>query len=37
MAPFVVGPPGILTNAFVEAGAEQEEIEQLQRHGVLVA
>jgi DeoR/GlpR family transcriptional regulator of sugar metabolism len=37
MAPFVVGPPGILTNAFVEAGAEQEEIEQLERHGVLVA
>jgi DeoR/GlpR family transcriptional regulator of sugar metabolism len=37
MAPFVVGPPGILTNAFVEAGSEAEEIEQLRRDGVYVA
>ena len=37
MAPFVVGPTGILTNAFVEAGSEAEEIEQLRRDGVQVA
>jgi DeoR/GlpR family transcriptional regulator of sugar metabolism len=37
MAPFVVGPTGILTNAFVEAGSEPEEIEQLRRDGVCVA
>jgi DeoR/GlpR family transcriptional regulator of sugar metabolism len=37
MAPFVVGPPGILTNAFVEAGSEAEEIEQLRRDGVYLA
>jgi DeoR/GlpR family transcriptional regulator of sugar metabolism len=37
MAPFIVGPPGILTNAFVEAGSEPEEIEQLRRDGVYLA
>jgi DeoR/GlpR family transcriptional regulator of sugar metabolism len=37
MAPFVVGPPGILTSAFVEEGSEAEEIEQLRRNGVYLA
>ena len=37
MAPFIVGPAGILSNAFVEAGSEPEEIEQLRREGVYVA
>ncbi len=37
MAPFIVGPPGILTHAFVEAGSEPEEIEQLRRDDVYVA
>jgi DeoR/GlpR family transcriptional regulator of sugar metabolism len=36
MAPFVVGPARILTNAFVEAGADLEEIEQLRIDGVCV-
>jgi DeoR/GlpR family transcriptional regulator of sugar metabolism len=37
MAPFVVGPLRILTNAFVEAGADPKEIEQLRIDGVSVA
>ena len=36
MAPFVVGPTRILTNAFVEAGADLKEIEQLRIDGVCV-
>ena len=36
MAPFVVGPARILTNAFVEAGADPREIEQLRIDGVSV-
>ena len=36
MAPFVVGPARILTNAFVEAGADLKEIEQLRIDGVCV-
>jgi DeoR/GlpR family transcriptional regulator of sugar metabolism len=36
MAPFVVGPARILTNAFVEAGADLQEIEQLRIDGVCV-
>jgi DeoR/GlpR family transcriptional regulator of sugar metabolism len=36
MAPFVVGPARILTNAFVEAGADSNEIEQLGIDGVCV-
>ena len=34
MAPFVVGPGRILTNAFVEAGADPKEIERLRVDGV---
>ena len=37
MAPFVVGPARILTNAFVEPGADPKEIEQLRIDGVSVA
>jgi DeoR/GlpR family transcriptional regulator of sugar metabolism len=37
MGPFVVGPLRILTNAFVEAGADPKEIEQLRIDGVSVA
>jgi len=37
MAPFVVGPLRILTNAFVEVGADPKEIEQLRIDGVCVA
>ena len=37
MAPFVVGPLRILTNAFVEAGADPKDIEQLRIDGVSVA
>ena len=37
MAPFVIGPARILTNAFVEAGADPKEIEQLRIDGVCVA
>jgi DeoR/GlpR family transcriptional regulator of sugar metabolism len=37
MAPFVVGPLRILTNAFVEAEADPKEIEQLRIDGVSVA
>jgi DeoR/GlpR family transcriptional regulator of sugar metabolism len=36
MAPFVVGPARILTNAFVETGADLQEIEQLRIDGVCV-
>jgi DeoR/GlpR family transcriptional regulator of sugar metabolism len=36
MAPFVVGPARILTNAFIEAGADPKEIEQLRIDGVSV-
>jgi DeoR/GlpR family transcriptional regulator of sugar metabolism len=36
MAPFVVGPPGIVTNAFVEAGTDPEEIDRLRSDGVCV-
>ena len=36
MAPFVVGPVGIVTNAFVEAGVNQEDLDQLRRYGVFV-
>ncbi|MFZ0502448.1 MAG: DeoR/GlpR family DNA-binding transcription regulator [Chthoniobacterales bacterium] len=36
MAPFVVGPARILSNAFVEAGADPKEIEQLRIDGVCV-
>jgi DeoR/GlpR family transcriptional regulator of sugar metabolism len=36
MGPFVVGPARILTNAFVEAGADLQEIEQLRIDGVCV-
>jgi len=36
MAPFVVGPARILTTAFVEAGADSKEIEQLRIDGVCV-
>jgi DeoR/GlpR family transcriptional regulator of sugar metabolism len=37
MAPFVVGPLRILTNAFIEAEADPKEIEQLRIDGVSVA
>jgi DeoR/GlpR family transcriptional regulator of sugar metabolism len=37
MAPFVVGPSRILTNAFVESEADPKEIEQLRIDGVCVA
>jgi DeoR/GlpR family transcriptional regulator of sugar metabolism len=37
MAPFVVGPSRILTNAFVELDADPKEIEQLRIDGVCVA
>lgn len=36
MAPFVVGPVGIITNAFVEEGVNREEIDQLRSNGVSV-
>ena len=36
MAPFVVGPAGIITNAFVEEGVNPEELEQLRKDGVSV-
>jgi DeoR/GlpR family transcriptional regulator of sugar metabolism len=36
MAPFIVGPPGIVTNAFVEAGTDPEEIDRLRSDGVCV-
>ena len=36
MGPFVVGPARILTNAFVESGADLQEVEQLRIDGVCV-
>jgi hypothetical protein len=36
MAPFVVGPPRILTHAFVEPETDAKEIEQLRIDGVHV-
>jgi DeoR/GlpR family transcriptional regulator of sugar metabolism len=37
MAPYVVGPPGIITNAFVEAGTDPDEIDRLRNDGACVA